>query len=64
MLGTYNGLVCKLSNNSGTSKSEFNGFALDFSGKEEKTALLVNDIYSNFTVFDGTMLNNDLNFNI
>lgn len=44
MFGVYNGLECKVSNNSGSSKTEFNGFALDFTGKEEKTGLLIDDL--------------------
>ena len=42
--GTRNGLKATTNNNSGTSKSEFNGFKLDFTGKEENPLLLISNL--------------------
>lgn len=66
MFGIYNGMECKLSNNSGSSKSEFNGFNLDFTGKEEKTGLLIDSLESlNLYIFNPSeVFNYDFNFNI
>ena len=42
--GTRNGLRGTTNNTSGTEKAEFNGFSLDFTGKEEEPLLLIKDL--------------------
>jgi len=67
MFGTNNGLVCTLSNASGNSKGEFNGFNCTFDGIEEKTGLLINDLDDFFEVNpddEGIYFNYTLNFDI
>lgn len=65
IFGLFTGLVCSSSNNSGTSKAEFNGFDLVFTGKEENAAFLVGDLSDFFTIFnDGEVFNYDFNFDI
>ena len=66
MFGVYNGLTCKVSNSSGQSKNEFNGFNLDFSGKEEKTGLLISDLdgLGLYKFNKEEIFNYDFNFNI
>ena len=44
MFGAYNGMECSASNNSGTTKSEFNGFSFDFKGEEQKAGLLISSL--------------------
>jgi len=51
MFGTNNGLQCEISNNSGNSKTEFNGFTLTFTGIEEKPGLLISTLGTFFNVF-------------
>ena len=64
MLGVYNGLKAVVSNNSGTTKSEFNGFKVDFSGKEENPMLLISDLNDLGFAVSETGFNYILNFNI
>lgn len=62
IFGTYNGLEAKLSNTSGNSKAEFNGFSLSFTGKEKDTGYLIRDLAdSNITIIDNSFFNYDLN---
>ena len=42
--GTRNGLKGATTNTSGQEKAEFNGFTLDFTGKEEEPLLLIKDL--------------------
>ena len=42
--GVRNGLTGTTTNTSGTEKAEFNGFTLDFTGKEETPLLLIKDL--------------------
>jgi len=64
MLGVRNGLVCSLNNSSGTGKNEFNGFSLDFTGKEEKQALQIADLNAlGIFIYSLNAFNYDLNFN-
>jgi len=51
MFGTNNGLACEISNNSGNSKTEFNGFTLKFDGIEEKPGLLISTLGDFFNVY-------------
>jgi len=51
MFGTNNGLQCEISNNSGNSKTEFNGFTLTFTGIEEKPGLLISTLGDFFNVY-------------
>ena len=52
IFGTRNGMSCSASNATGQNKSDFNGFSLDFRGKEEKTGLLISSLEDlGFTVF-------------
>jgi len=65
MFGVYNGMECKASNASGGSKAEFNGFSLDFTGKELKTALTISSLDDfNFIIKTQNILNAFLNFKI
>ena len=65
IFGVDNGLVCTSNNNSGNEKAEFNGFDLTFTGKEEKTGLLVGELSDFFPIFnDGDLFSYDLNFDI
>lgn len=62
IFGTYNGLEAKLNNTSGSTKSEFNGFTLSFTGKEKDTGYLIRDLSdSNITIIDNSFFNYDLN---
>jgi hypothetical protein len=64
--GTRNGLTGTTNNTSGTTKSEFNGFTLDFTGKEENPLLLIDDLESLgfFTFNKEEVFNYDFNFDI
>jgi hypothetical protein len=42
--GTRNGLTGTTNNTSGTEKAEFNGFTVDFTGKEETPLLLIKNL--------------------
>lgn len=65
MFGLFNGLVCSSTNSSGTGKSEFNGFDLTFTGKEEDTGMLINSFDDLIMTFeDGEVFNYDLNLEI
>lgn len=65
IFGVNNGMVCTSNNNSGSSKQEFNGFGLTFTGTEEKTALLVDELSDFFLIFNsGSVFDYDLNFDI
>lgn len=66
MFGAYNGLECEASNNSGTDKAEFNGFSLEFKGKEVKAALLIDDLdlFNLYKFNKEEVLNSNFNFNI
>ena len=44
IFGVRNGLTARVTNQTGTSKNEFNGFTLNFTGKEEKSALLISSL--------------------
>jgi hypothetical protein len=44
IFGVRNGLTARVSNQTGTSKNEFNGFTLTLTGKEEKTGLLISSL--------------------
>jgi len=47
IFGLYIGLeATNLNYNTGSSKSDFNGFKIDFSGKEEKQSFFINDLES------------------
>ena len=63
MFGVRNGLTAKTTNQTGTSKNEFNGFTLNFTGKEEKSGLLISSLDAfGFIVFDpDAFFNYDLN---
>lgn len=62
IFGTYNGLEAKVSNASGGSKAEFNGFNISFSGKELDTGYLINDLASaNITIIDSNNFEYTLN---
>ena len=63
IFGVRNGLTAKVTNQSGSGKGEFNGFELNFTGKEEKSALLVSSLEDFFfIVFDNDgYFNYDLN---
>jgi len=50
MFGTYNGMTCSATNDSGREKSEFNGFSLTFEGKENQSGLLIDSVWSCFDV--------------
>jgi hypothetical protein len=65
LFGTNNGMTCNLTNASGNEKGEFNGFTLNFEGKEELTGLFVDD-FDDFFFIDtpGDVFNYDLNFDI
>lgn len=66
MFGVYNGLSCKVTNTSGTNRNEFNGFSLDFTGKEEKAGLII-DSLDNLGLYEfdkEEVFNYDFNFNI
>lgn len=64
LFGAENGLKCSLSNATGTTKSEFNGFTLTFEGLENKTALLIEDFDAFFNYFATNNLSASLNFKI
>jgi len=66
IFGVRNGMTAKVSNQSGASKSDFNGFSLAFTGKEEKTALLISSFedLGFIEIIEGQFLNYDLNFDI
>ena len=66
MFGVRNGLTAKTTNSSGSSKNEFNGFDVTFTGKEEKSALLISSLEDfGFIVYDPDgFLNYDLNFDL
>ena len=62
IFGTYNGLEAKMSNTSGTSKAEFNGFNISFTGKEKDTGYHIPNLEnSNITIIDTDAFNYDLN---
>lgn len=65
LFGLRNGLSVSASNNSGTSKSEFNGFKLEFNGKEENVAPYF-DSLENLGVYihNGLTFNYSFNFTI
>lgn len=45
LLGTFNGLFCtKVSKETGSNKSNFNGFKIDFDGKELRESLFFTDL--------------------
>lgn len=52
MFGVNNGLRGSLSNATGTTKTEFNGFNVTFTGLEEKQGLLINELTDFFTIVD------------
>ena len=65
LLGTYNGLRGTATNGSGQSKNEFNGFKVDFTGKENVYLLRIEDLATaGFIINTGNNLNYTLNFNI
>lgn len=63
MFGVRNGLTAKTTNKTGNTKKEFNGFALNFTGKEEKSGLLISSLDDfGFIVYDpDAFFNYDLN---
>ena len=65
LLGTYNGLRATANNTSGSSKSEFNGFKVDFIGKEDVYLLRIDNLTNTgFIINSDNNLNAFLNFNI
>lgn len=65
LFGTNNGLVGSMTNSTGTEKSEFNGFNVTFTGLEEKTGLLIDELTDFFTIYDDENgFNYDFNFNL
>ena len=45
LLGTFNGLFCtKITKETGSNKSDFNGFKIDFEGKELRESLFFTDL--------------------
>lgn len=64
ILGVHNGLKATVNNSSGASKGEFNGFKIDFSGKEEKPMLLISNLNDLGFAINETGFNYILNFNI
>lgn len=55
MFGARNGMNARATNQTGTSKSEFNGFTLNFTGKEEKSGLLISSLEDfGFRIFGPT----------
>lgn len=65
MFGTKNGMECTVSHGSGEGKSEFNGATVSFTGLEDASATLVEDIDEFFdTVVGVEQFNYDLNFNL
>lgn len=63
LFGVRNGLTGKVTNSSGTNLNDYNGFEVTFTGKEEKSALLVNTLEEFFfIVYDNDgYFNYDLN---
>jgi hypothetical protein len=49
ILGLYNGLEATISNETGTSHSEFNGYRVSFTGKEDNQAYWVSDLETIFS---------------
>ena len=65
MFGLRNGMECSASNNSGSSKSEFNGFSLDFASKEEEFSPYLDSLDGLYVyTIDGESFNYDFNFDI
>lgn len=64
MFGVYNGMMGSVGNNSGNDKAEFNGFNLDFEGREETTGLLIENLSDFFIVNTANLLNAELNFEV
>jgi hypothetical protein len=66
LFGANNGMRCEISNASGNAKGEFNGFALNFIGKEELAGIYVSSFGTFFYTDtpDGSVFNYDLNFDI
>lgn len=64
IFGVYNGMDGSITNGSGSDKAEFNGFNLDFSGREETTGLLIENLSDFFNILQSNILNATLNFNI
>lgn len=53
IFGVRNGLTARATNSTGTSKNEFNGFTLNFTGREEKSGLLISSLEDlGFEIFD------------
>lgn len=44
ILGLYNGLTASVTNETGTSKSEMNGYSVSFKGKEDNQAYFIDDL--------------------
>ena len=65
MFGVRNGLECTTTNASGSSRAEFNGFNLEFKGKEQSTGLRINS-FEDIGLYilpteENTLFNYDLN---
>lgn len=64
IFGVRNGMEGTTNNSSGSDKSEFNGFNLDFSGREETSGLWIENLDDFFGVKTANVLNAGLNFKI
>ena len=65
IFGLRNGMSVSLSNSSGSSKSEFNGFTLNFTGKEENFASKIDSLDDfDLFIYDGNSFNYNFNFDI
>ena len=65
IFGLYNGLEAKMTNASGGSKAEFNGFNISFSGKEKDTGYLIENLESvNIFLVDSNLFSYNLNIDL
>ena len=65
IFGLYNGLEAKMTNASGGSKAEFNGFNISFSGKEKDTGYLIENLEdAGILLVDSDLFNYSLNLTL